>query len=640
MAEEAVAQPGALAVQRSYQRFNGYIQKGKPERAREKANHDLNDGTNFRHWIGLTGTDFQQMAAEGRHPTSINFTKQAIYTISGSIVADKLEGQYVAGHGVPTAYADGMLELFLRDANIGKWDNKIIQWVREAFIYQGTLAWEISTDVDPRGILNLVKKPPDRIIYDPNWMTTDINDNNRIFEFTYKTLRKLIDEMGSVAPWIKMFARDDAYENDDASQSAGMLVRPFDLNPDIRVDLDGELLVVNEYWLEKQTVDRVFDSINGVYRDDIPEDQRRDWVENARAMGEFMSIVPDIVWVEKFLTYCPQLSTFRKLVGGDYPVQVNGYHFIRLTSDILNGKPNTPTDQLKDPQIMVDRRMSTETYILATQGTNGLAAHQKMFASPAEFDRWKNEGHKPGFKGELSDEAAAGQYKFVEIPRDSAAVDFLNSTKNILNMKDQIVPSVPAVQGLSEANESGVLFQSKVQQANITMIVPKAFIREGFERLYDTYFRAVRHVYVYPITVHGQQTNMVYSFNYGTPDSIEIKDISRLGVMVYESPSSASKRSIMVQEAASVMQYQPDGSLRKNALAGVMAENLPNLSDESRKLLEEAGKIDDELAMLRAQVEATGLKAQLAPPAPAAPPAPQPAMAGAPTSQPAMTPAM
>src|SRR5690606_3100981 len=142
---------------------------------------------------------------------------------------------------------------------------------------------------------------------------------------------------------------------DDYSQSAGLTVRPFDLNPDLKIDLDGELLVVNEYWLERRKIVRVFDSLSGTYRDEIPEDQRKEWTENERALGGAVSLVTDHVFVEKFITYCPALSTFRKLAGGDYPVQVNGYHFIPLTCDILNGKPNTPTDQLKDPQIMVDK---------------------------------------------------------------------------------------------------------------------------------------------------------------------------------------------------------------------------------------------------------------------------------------------
>ncbi len=622
--------PGGVGqndIQKSYQRFNAYVQKGRPERIREKTNHDLNDGTNFRHWAGLTASDLQSMAAEGRHPTTINFTKQAIYTIAGSIVADQMQGQYMSGWQIPTAYGDGILELFNRDSNIGKWDGKITQWIREAFIYRGTMAWEISTDVDPRGILTLVKKPPDRVIYDPNWMTTDVNDNNRIFEFTYKSLRELIGEFGAVAPWLRSKAAGGEYTEDN-SQSSGIQVRAFDLNPDLKIDLDGELLVVNEFWLETQRVERIFNSYTGLYHDEIPVDQRREWVENERALGGRVAIVPDTIKVEKFITYCPTLSTFRKINGGDYPVQVGGYHFLPLTCDILNGKPNTPTDQLKDPQVMVDKRMSTETFILATQGTNGLAAHRKMFASDAEFDRWKDEGHKPGYKGELSDEAAAGQYKFVEIPRTTAANDFLNSTKNILAMKDQVVPSVPAVQGLSEANESGVLFQSKVQQANITMIVPKSFIREGYEKLYDSYFRAVKHVYIYPITLHGQQPNAIYSFNYGTPDSIEIQDISRLGVMVYESPTSASKRSTMVQEASMAMQYMDPNSLRARTLSGIVGSSLPNLSDAQRKAMEEAGAVDDELYMLRAKAEAAQLQQQLQPPAapvPGAAPQMQPA---------------
>src|SRR5690606_15775417 len=102
------------------------------------------------------------------------------------------------------------------------------------------------------------------------------NDNNRIFEFTYKTLRALIAEMGDKNPWLQAIAEGREYV-DDYSQSAGLTVRPFDLNPDLKIDLDGELLVVNEYWLERRKIVRVFDSLSGTYRGEIPEDQRKEW---------------------------------------------------------------------------------------------------------------------------------------------------------------------------------------------------------------------------------------------------------------------------------------------------------------------------------------------------------------------------
>ncbi len=604
------------AINRSYSQFNSFLQKGKIERIREKTNHDLNDGTNNAHWTGLDEADLLRMANEGRHASTINFTKQCISTIAGGIIADKYEAEYLSGYGQKIDAAEAVQELNLRDQGIGNWEGKISKWVREACIYRGTLAWVINTSVDPRGMMDLIHIPPDRMIYDPNWMTTDVNDNSRIFEFTYKLAREIQDEFADSAPWVKRrIAGSDEFEY-STSTSTGMLVKAFDLNPDMRIDLDGELLVINEYWLEMTTSYRIFDSLTGMYRDDVPEANRKAWVLNERLTGGLetsglVSLVPEKRYVEKFRSYCPTLSMNYMLSEGDYPVQVNGYHFIPLTCDLLNGKPNTPTDQLADPQRMVNRRMSTETYILATNGTNGLLANPKMFASYEEYERWIAEGHKPGYKGPLGDDAAANEMGFVEIPRQTTDNNYLNSTKNLMAMKDQTMPAVDALRGIADPGQSGVAYQAQVNQANTTIIVMKTFIKEGFHKLHETYFSGARNLYTYPIVLPGQQVNKLFRLNYGTPDSIDVPSISRLNIVVQESPTSASKRSVMVTEAGAAMQYLDQNSLQKHVLGGVIAVNLPHLSEDDRKRIEAANDLEQANYVLDAQVKQGQLRLTL-----------------------------
>ncbi len=607
--------PEAQAITRSWARFSGYIEKGKPERFREARNHDLNDGTNYRHWRGLDQTDIRAMALEGRHPHTIPFLKQSVATITGSIIADEFRGDYIAGFQYPKKYAAGIKELFVRDRRIGNWEHKEVAWIREAFIYRGTLAWRISTDFDPRGTLDLEHIPADRMVYDPNWMTVDVNDNDRIFEYTYTTLRRLMEDMGDQAPWLASYAKTGTYM-DDIGGAVGSALQPWDMNPDMMVELDGQLLVINEYWLEKRSYDRVFDPLNNVYLDEIPEKNRREFVDNERMLAGrgqthgILAIKKDVRRVEKFQTYCPTITTSKMLAKGDYPVQVNGYHFLPITSDMINGKPNTPTDTLSDVQMMINKRMTTETYILATNGTNGVLANRQMFANDDEFDRWINEGHKPGYKGELSDMATADKFQFVKMPTSNVQTDFLNSTNNLFNMKEQLTPAVAATRGESKAGESGLLFQEKRAQANVTMIVPKSFIKGAYTNLYQTYFSAAKWLYTYPITLHGEQTNATYRFNYGDEDSIEISEISKLSVVVAESNSSPSKRGALLSDASQAMQYMDPASLRARKLSGIIAGNLPNLSDEDRMGMDEAGDIDDQLYLLRAQAEISELQAK------------------------------
>lgn len=592
-----------------------------PQRAREKTNHDLNDGTENRHW-GLDDEALRKMAAEGRASTTMNFVGQSVRTMAGAIVMDQFQGEFMSGYGQNKKDGDGIRELQIRDAQLGGWDEKMPIWVREAFIYRGTLAWFINTDVDPRGVLDLEHIPADRMVYDPNWMTTNVDDNNEIFEYTYKTARRILDDHGDQNPWLVKRLRGDTSFTYGYSASTGLVVKSFDNAPQLRIDLDGELLVINKYWLERATEYRIFDSGTGLYRDDISPEFRKDWVKNERLAGGLettglVSLVPVKKWIEKFISFCPALSTDQTLSDGDYPLQLNGYHFCPITSDLLNGKPNTITDQLSDPQRMVNKRMSTETYILATSSTNGMLANPKMFETPAEYDRWINEGHKPGYKGALSDAASAMETKFLEIPKSTANNDYLNSTEHIMKMKDQFTPNMQALGGTANPQQSGIAYQAQVNQANVTLVIPKTFIKQAFRRLNNQYFEGCKFLYTFPITVPGTQDNAVYEFNQG-PGTISIPDIARLKITVEESPTSQNKRSVMVSEAAGAMQYLDAGSLQKHALAGVIAENLPHLSDADRALVKEANQIeranlllDAEAKKLQYMIAVKNAKAQL-----------------------------
>jgi hypothetical protein len=406
----------------------------------------------------------------------------------------------------------------------------------------------------------------------------------------------------------------------DGSSSPGTQIKAFADNPGMQMIPDFDLLIINEYRLDQVTEKKVFDSLAGRYRDDIPPEVAEEYVKNSRAMNkyaaqmgkplaEMLAVVPRKRFVEKFITFCPTLSLSQSLAQGDYPIQMNGYHILPITCDLLNGKPNTPTDQLSDPQRMVNKRMSTETYILATSFTNGVGAEVSMFATPEEFQRWKTTGHQPGFRFELAEGASMAEKKFVEMPRGNVSNEYLSSTKSILDMLEMINPAVPATQGLSDAGESGVAFQKKLSQALITMVVPKIFIREAFQKLYQMYLYGARHLYDYPIILPCTQSDDLLKLNYGTPDSIEMSDIGDMEINISESPTSSTKRGLLVQEAASALAYMDQDSPQKKIVSGIIGKNLPQLNESDRKAISDAVDLEQKNVML--QAELNGLELQI-----------------------------
>src|SRR5690606_673648 len=129
------------------------------------------------------------------------------------------------------------------------------------------------------------------------------------------------------------------------------------------------------------------------------------------------------------------------------------------------------------------------------------------------------------------------------------------------------------------ANESGILFQSRVQQALIGMVVPKGFVKKALDRFYNLYIEYARQVYTYPMVLNGKESGKVFKLN--MPGGIKLADIPRIKLTLTESPNSSTRRSLMLQEASMLMQTMP-GALSKFDLAVEMLKNAPNLSEDAR----------------------------------------------------------
>ena len=367
----------------------------------------------------------------------------------------------------------------------------------------------------------------------------------------------------------------------------------FDRSPEFYNMINGQYVVAQKMELVQVTRERLFDPENATWLPDMDPEEKDLFVQNSGLQGKRIERVSSIDYRCDVRTICPALKIDLVLEEGPHPVQIGNYPLWTYSSDMLNGLPNTPVDILGDPQTTVNKRESTATHILMTNASNGILIEEDIAEDPDVAHEIGKGRNRPGFYQVIA--ATNGQQKVHELGGDKPPTEFLTASTHSYEMAKELTPAVPAVQGVGEGPQSGVLFQAKVAQANVAMTFSRKFLMAIFQDIGDGYFKAVKQHYVFPMLMTARKQKGVYALN--VPGGIQIEDIDRMRVTVSQSPSSETFRRQLLQQF-SVIQQAVGGPLTKQAIGRLMIQSMPNVPEEELDELSAIAKLEEEQAKL------------------------------------------
>ncbi len=601
--------------------FRQYLLKGARERTREAANHGMMDGTYYRQWL-LDNGSLSRMVAEGRAPTSINIIKNPINLIVGSVIMEKHEAVFDSKYGRNPMEAIAAEEIYLEDQELPDrdhrtWKHEAMLALRDGFIYRGWLRARRDYHARPLGGVAWSHIPPDRVVSDPNWVTTNINDNENIFTFTYMTAKRI----QMVKKWMgtKRGPNGDsvdmsslvrqAVERDRMGTSGAPenVILPFDNSPDMMNEVDGSYLVINKYWIEQRTEYGVFDLEKQEFIENIPVEKREEHVRMAKAVGRALELVPRERLYEKMRTFCPAISTGVSLEEGYSGLQIGGYGFVAWSCDHLMGHPNTPVDQLTDPQRTINKRESWITAILPLSSVSAMLMEEGI-ASPAQKRAIEEGGATPGAKFWVKDGALSGR-RVTPIPNAAAPNNFMAASDQILKIaKNDLTPATPPMAGISQSGDSGLLLQTQIAQSLVSLAVNKEFLQRFLNEMNNKWFEGSRQTYTYPMVVNGKKNQVVLHLN--VEGGIIYPSVSLKSITVEESPNSQTRKTQMLRTYASVMNYIP-GPATKQRVSMAMVKNVEGVPAEDLKAILATAQL--ELEKMEADLKA-GIKQASAPP--------------------------
>lgn len=579
------------------------MQRQRRERIRERDNWRVYDATEFGQW---NEEALRLMVQEGRPPSSYNFTKRYVDTIAGSIIADPFDVNFDTELGDKNDISILLETLYLEDRELGNWNHEYLQFIRAGFIYRGWLEFYVDRSRDPRGRVGLRYISGDRVVTDPDWTTHKVKDNKAIYVWSWMTAEQIKDKYHKKTDEIENAIR--IYESStQQGDTLPYVEKLFDRSPEFWDQQNGQYLVFDKYELKKVSKKRIFDSTTAQFLPDLDPEDSIMFLESAQMLGRPVEIIPETQTICKVRTLAPALSLDLVLQDGKHPIQTGDYPMACFASDVINGRPNTPVDQLKDPQISFNKRESTITHILMTTNNNALLIESDAVEQSEDAHKIGKERNRPGAYF-IVEPGAATSGKIKMMDKNAPPADFMNAAENIRSIMQEITPAVPAMQGVGEEGDSGVYFQAKVAQAQIGMQIPSKFMKAAWQEIGDKYFFAAQQIYTYPMAVSQAKKNRVFTLN--MPGGVDLADIPRMRVTVTQTPTSETYRRQMLQQYVAINQYLPD-PLTKTALARIMVGQLPNIPDDDLQELENSARLSEELQKLSTMAQIMQLKSQI-----------------------------
>lgn len=618
-----------LDVQIERDEFRAAQRRNKRERERERKNWRAYDATEFGQFEERA---LALMIQEGRPPTSMNIIKRYVDTITGSIVADGYDIHYETELGEDNNIAMLFKELYLEDKDLGNFQGEYLELVRAGFIYRGWMEMFVDRERDPRGRVALRFIPSDRVVTDPDWTTHKVKDNKKIWTQAWMSPQQIKDrfhknsaEINNAIELFKLSRGGDS--------SARELDKLFDTSPEFFDEQNGLYLVASQMELVRERKKVLFDIETQTMLPQMSEEDMDHFLFAAKMQGQRIESMTRQVNVCKVKTFAPGLSLDLVLEKGPHNLQLNTYPLFCFSSDCLNGRPNTPVDQLYDVQATINNREASITHILQTTSHNTLLIEEDATSDPDDAIKISQGRNRPG-AGYLVRSGANREQAIRYMEKNQPPTDLMRHNDSMLAMAERVTPAVPALQGIGDEGDSGVLFQAKVAQAQVGIQIPSKFLKAFWHDIGDAYFMAAQQTYTYPMIFMAGRNKAQFVLN--QEGGIWMDQISRLRVTISQSPTSETYRRELLKQFVSLSQYIAD-PLTKQALTRLSIKSIPNVPEEELEALAETAKLSEDLArakvmleFLNTQMQIRQAQAQLMPPQPGQVPGASPGMPAGP----------
>lgn len=604
-------------VYKIYNEFLSAFRADEGNRKRSYRNWQQYFAVEKSQWPEITR---MKLAEQNRHAAQYNIIGPKVDALVGSLMQEQFDLDWKPIEGSRNSLTEAVKDSYYTDKEIGNYDKQFEAVVRDAMIYLGVMKISMSDRHNPLKNIAMRRVEPGFVVFDNTWISDDDDECDRAWEIFHLSAEEIAQKYNVMNPQLD--------EQIKMERSAGISFEENYTDPN-QILMDsrrGHLhRVIEHHYIEKINTTRVIgqrmDSERWIpfpITDDKAKLEKYMTDNNIDPMTMMDSPYTDRI--HKIQTIAPEIVEEKVLEQGVSRVQTKRLPYIQLTANRAFGQNKGIVDDLYDIQQTINKRESKLTDMISTATGGGKLVNKDLFDSPAKRERFRKKANDPGYVefvdgDEMTKERAIQYINSAQYP--SQIIDQLTRMWDIV---DRVSKVPAALEAISEnSNESGILFERKVQVARINTITlmnrVRDFYKKGAEGYYWQWQTAYngpermmstadgKHMAVLNRRVYNQEDGKIYIQN--RPDQVP-----RCHVIATESKSSPNK---VIRDRAIYSELYNLSTQTNPEYASLFFEKIletMELDDQSKGRVKEISQLQQIRDKLRITTEMSNLVAQ------------------------------
>jgi len=457
---------------------------------------------NMRAYSGLDGgawddRDLEKLTMEDRTAYIFNVCRGKVDALTGSQMADKMETDWVPVERAHAPKIKLIKDLYDIDKDLWDYDMHFGLGVRDGNVMRGEVEMMIDRSLNGLPHIRFVHVDPAFVVRDNDWISNDEHDCESLFKVAFlsaQELKRIFNAKGS------MIEQSIELQNRFGKNPETMTNPWTQVSREIKGDT---YRVITHHWLDYRKISVLSGRKLGesLVRMSFPQNIKEDPETLERFMIE-QKIDPFTLReletnqkVNMSTSVCPSLVQDALLGNGKTEIQIGRLPLFHFTNARINGRDTGIVDLIYHINQLIQKDESKLSDLIVTAQGGGIAVNDDAFKRPEDRAKFEKEANDPSSVYFMDgDEMRKGRV-FDRIPSNQYPSQIIDRTTRMYSVVDRLSTVDPAMEAKSTSEDSGVLYDRKLQVSRIGHTLQFNAQSTTRKRMGESYLKQARPTY-------------------------------------------------------------------------------------------------------------------------------------------------
>ncbi len=456
---------------------------------------------NWKNYFAVDGSQWPDLTKaklneQNRHAAQYNIIGPKIDALTGSLFQEQFDLDWKPIEGVRNSLTESVKTAYYSDKEVCEYDKNFEAVIKDAMVYMGVLKVQMSKRHNPLRNISMKRLEPGYVIFDPYWQSDDDFECTKAWEVFHLSAEEIVRKYN-------IHNQELMQEIKDHRQS-GINYESVSTDPNALLMLSkkGHLhrVIEHHYIKEIETKRLMGQRLDSERWIPFPITDDRAKLEQYMIDNSIDPLTlmetPYVDRIHKIKTIAPEVVQEKLCEKGVSKIQIRRLPYLQLTANRAYGKNKGIVDDLVDIQQTINKRESKLTDLISTANGGGKLVNKALFDSPLKRQRFRERANDPSYVefvdgDEMTKERAIQYINSAQYPSE-----IINQLMRMWDIVDRVSKVPAALEAISEnANESGVLFERKLQVARINTITLVNRVRDFRKRAAEAYYEQFQVAY-------------------------------------------------------------------------------------------------------------------------------------------------